>query len=138
MILLFCRLEACCLDAVFQPPPVHIVHTAYNHPYNTPLSISDPAALPHKTSSSDKQYTIYKLSSFQSSENADNPESEKNTGTPESITPEFVPTHFRVEFTLFLWNLSNSIHNVSLRCFVEFRLKKIVHFLALMRTLLQR
>lgn len=121
-------MEACCLDAVFQPPPVYTVHTAYSHPYNTSLSISAPASLLHKIFSSDKQYTICKLFSFQSSENVDNTESEKNTCTPESVKPVFVPAHFCVEFTLFLWNLSNSIRNVSLRCFVGFRLKRIMHF----------
>ena len=138
MTLLFCRLEACCLDAVFPSPPVYIVHNVCSHPYNIPLSIFVPASLLHKTFSSDKHYTIYKLSSFQSSRNVDNPESETNTCTPESATPVFVPAHFRVEFPLFLWNLFNSIRNVSLCCFVEFCLKRIVCFLALMRTLLRR
>ena len=128
MTLPFCRLEACYLDAVFQPPPVYTVHNACSHPYNILLSIFVPASLLHRNFSSDKQYTICKLSSFQSSENVDNPESEKNTCSPESVKPVFVPAHFRVEFTLFLWNLSNSIRNVSLRCFVGFCLKRIVHF----------
>jgi hypothetical protein len=104
------------------------VRNAYNHPYNIPLSISAPASLPRKISSSDKQRTIYKLSSFQSSGNVDNPESETNTCAPESVKPMVVPAHFRVEFPLFLWNLFNSIRNVSLRCFVKFHLKRIVHF----------